>query len=332
MKIGCLGAGTWGFCLTALLASKGYEVVIWSRSESFVKKLSEIREHPKLPGYPVGSNVIFTSHLEDAVEDVDLILESVTSSGIRSVFTSLKDFIVPKVPIVLSSKGIEQKTGKLLSEVLLDVLGEDFRRCVGCLSGPTLAGEVIKGLPASIVSTGYDRDTVEQIQKAFSTERFRVYPNMDITGVEFGGAMKNIIAIACGISDGLGFGDNAKAALMTRGLHEVRKLAVARGCKVDTLNGLAGMGDLCVTCLSPLSRNYRFGHLVAKGLSPEDAKREVGAVVEGAYSCVSALEVGRELSVSLPISEAINNIIYHELTPKEAVKLLLSRTVKEEHL
>jgi glycerol-3-phosphate dehydrogenase (NAD(P)+) len=166
----------------------------------------------------------------------------------------------------------------------------------------------------------------------FATPYFRIYPNADINGVVFGGAMKNIMAIACGIADGLGFGDNTKAALMTRGLHEIRKLAVAKGCKPETLNGLSGMGDLCVTCLSTLSRNYMFGRLLAEGLGPQAAKEKIGMVVEGMYTCVSALQLGAKTQIPVPITQAVYSIIYEELNPRDAVKALLQRAIKEEHL
>ena len=170
------------------------------------------------------------------------------------------------------------------------------------------------------------------IHDLFTTPTFRIYPNSDIRGVCFGGAMKNIIAIACGIADGLGYGDNTKAALMTRGLHEIRKLCVVKNCKPETLNGLSGMGDLCVTCMSRHSRNYRFGRLIAEGLSPEGARQKIGMAVEGIYTCVSARELGHKYQIPVPITDATYEIIYEELNPREAVKALLTRTIKEEHL
>jgi glycerol-3-phosphate dehydrogenase (NAD(P)+) len=187
-------------------------------------------------------------------------------------------------------------------------------------------------LPTSVVCASYDPELMAVIAGAFNNEFFRVYPNADLNGVAFGGSMKNIIAIACGISDGLGFGDNTKAALMTRGLHEIRKLGVTKGCKQETLNGLSGLGDLCVTCLSKLSRNYMFGFYIAEGLSPAEAKDKVGMVVEGAYTCVSALQLGQKANIPLPITEAVYAILYSDLNPHQAVKALLQRAIKEEHL
>lgn len=332
MKICYLGAGAWGYTLASLLASKGYEVLSWDVSEETVHYLREKGEHPKLPGFPCPETLRFTTDLAEALDGCELLVEGVTSAGVRSVFQKVKEAGVPDCPLVLTSKGIEQGTGLLLSDILRDVLGEAHAPQIGCLSGPSIAMEVLKGLPTSVVCSGYDEATMMAIHTAFSTPRFRVYPNPDINGVELGGALKNIIAIACGAADGLGFGDNAKAALMTRGLHEMRKLAVIKGCKPDTLNGLAGMGDLCVTCLSTYSRNYRFGHLVAEGLTPDEAKKQIGMVVEGAYTCVSALELAEKAGIELPISQVVYMVTYKGLAPKDAVKMLLQRTTKEEYL
>ncbi|MEN9654990.1 MAG: hypothetical protein RL235_1102 [Chlamydiota bacterium] len=324
-----LGSGTWGFALATLLGSNGHTVTAWARNPILVKQLQTRREHPKLPGNLTDPNVHFVSDIEQALERADIIIESVTSAGIRSVFSSID---TKELPIVVTSKGIEQKTGLLLPEVIADIIGEPRSKRVGCLSGPSHAEEVMRKLPTSVVSSGYDMTFASRIMELFITPTFRVYPNSDIHGVCFGGAMKNIIAIACGISDGLGSGDNAKAALMTRGLHEIRKLCVVKQCRAETLNGLSGMGDLCVTCMSTHSRNYRFGRLIAEGLSPEGARQKVGMAVEGVYSCVSARELGIKYNIPVPITEVTYDIIYSELDPREAMKKLMQRAIKEEHL
>lgn len=333
MKVGYLGAGTWGVCLANLLANKGYELVVWCRKEKHANLLNTKREHPHLKGHILNPNITFTSDLSKALDQIDFLIESVTSSGIRTVFEQVKE-IAPnlKCPIILTSKGIEQNTGLLLLDVVLDVMGKSFKSHLGFLSGPSHAEEVIKEIPTTVVGAAFDPKVTHKIQELFATDKFRVYPNHDIKGVEFGGAMKNIIAIACGASDGLGFGVNSKAALMTRGLHEIRKLAIAKRCRAETINGLAGMGDLCVTCFSQFSRNYRFGNLIAKGLTMEQAKQEIGMVVEGAYTCVSALQISREVKVPLPITEAVYKVLYEGVEPMEAVKALLMREIKEEHL
>ncbi|HEY5235554.1 MAG TPA: NAD(P)H-dependent glycerol-3-phosphate dehydrogenase [Rhabdochlamydiaceae bacterium] len=331
-KICYLGAGTWGFCLASLLASKGYEVALWTKRDDFAKLLAKTRQHPKLPNFEAHPSVIPTSELADAVKDADFIVESVTSVGIRPVFEQIRKLGGGNCPIIITSKGIEQDSCLLLPEVVVDVMGPSHKKFVGCLSGPSHAEEVIEKLPTSVVCSAYEPDIMQQIHDLFSTPYFRVYPNSDINGVAFGGAMKNIIAIACGISDGLGFGDNTKAALMTRGLHEIRKLSVTKDAKSETLNGLSGLGDLCVTCLSKHSRNYKFGHFIAEGLSPEEAKKTVGMVVEGAYTCVAALQLAKKAHIAVPITEAIYSIIYENMNPRDAVKSLLQRAIKEEHL
>lgn len=331
-KIGYLGLGAWGYCLASLLANKGYEVIAWTIEENVIEHLEKKKEHPKMKGYKVPSTLAFTRNIEEALHKKDMVVEGVTSAGIRQVFQKIKECTIPECPLVLTSKGIEQNTGLLLSEVAVEVLGERHKKQIGCLSGPSLADEVLKGMPASVVCSSYNADVMFFIHEIFSTPTFRVYPNPDINGVELGGALKNIIAISCGISDGLGFGDNAKAALMTRGLHEIRKLAVAKGGKADTLNGLAGMGDLCVTCLSNYSRNYRFGRLIAEGFSPDEAKKKIGMVVEGMYTCLSAIQLAKKESIELPITEGIYKVLYEGISPHEAVKMLLQRATKEELL
>lgn len=329
MRVGYLGAGTWGFALACVLANNGHDVTVWTRDPAFAAELQKKRVHPKLPGLEAPASIRFTSDLQKAVQTAEVIIESVTSSGIRPVFTQVGKI---EVPIVLTSKGIEQGTGLLLPEVVSSVLGVEESPLVGCLSGPSHAEDIIMNLPTSVVCSAYDPDVMKMIQEIFTTPTFRIYPNGDLLGVCFGGAMKNIIAIACGIADGLGCGDNTKAALMTRGLHEIRKLCVVKNCQRETLNGLSGMGDLCVTCMSRHSRNYRFGRLVAEGFSPEGARQKIGMAVEGIYTCVSARELGHKHQIPVPITEATYQIIYGGLDPREAVKALLQRAIKEEHL
>lgn len=332
MKIAYLGAGTWGFSLANLLCEKGHDVTLWTSKEDFAQKLQTLRLHPKLPQGTAHPNLTITSDLEKTIDGAEFIIESVTSAGIRSVFNMVKPFYKKNTPIVITSKGIEQNSELLLPEVILEILGEDAKLSIGCLSGPSHAEEVIIKIPTSVVSASYDPDLMYKIADLFVTPYFRVYPNQDIQGVAFGGAMKNIIAIASGISDGLGFGDNTKAALMTRGLHEIKKLASTKGCLPETLNGLAGLGDLCVTCLSTLSRNYRFGKLIASGETSTSAKEKIGMAVEGMYTCVSAYQLAKHYNIPAPITEAVYAILYQDLNPTEAVKALLTRSIKEESL
>lgn len=332
MKIGCLGTGVWGFCIASLLASKGHTVTSWTRELDLADKLNRTREHPFLPGHPAPVNMSFTTDIQEAMDGIDLLVESVTSAGIRPVFEKIKSHRLPNCPIVLTSKGIEQGSGLILPQVIIEILGPESKKLVACLSGPSFAKEVIQHLPTLVVLAAYDAQLMQYICEVFSTNTFRVYPNSDVDGVSYGGALKNIIAISCGIAEGMGLGLSTRAALMTRGLHEIRKLATAYGCRAETINGLSGLGDLCLTCSSHISRNCHFGYLLAKGLTPQEAQKEIGMVVEGVYTCVSALQLSRQSHVSMPITEAVYKVIYDGLLVNDALKGLMERTVKEEHL
>ncbi|MBA2727292.1 MAG: NAD(P)-dependent glycerol-3-phosphate dehydrogenase [Parachlamydiaceae bacterium] len=332
MKIAYLGAGSWGFCLSSLLASKGYDVVCWTTKPKLAAELNATKKHPLLPAGPKFDNIKFTTDLAEALEGCDLLVESVTSAGIRPVFEKVKAIGVPHCPIIITSKGIEQNTGLILPSVVAEVLGEDVLARIGLLSGPSFAHDVVLGLPTSVVGSAFDYEIMMQICDVFMTKTFRVYPNSDIYGVAYGGALKNIVAIACGISDGLGLGPSARAALIARGLHEMRKLAEARGCQAHTLNGLSGLGDLVLTCSSPTSRNYSFGYRLGKGETPSEAEKEINMAVEGVYTCLSAWQLSQSVDVSMPITEAVYRIICGEMQPVDAVRILMQRTIKEEHL
>lgn len=331
-KIAYLGAGAWGFCLATLLATKGYNVVSWANNRALVDALNRGEEHPHLRGHRARSNMRFTTDITEAIQGADMIVEAVTASGIRPVFSMLASHKLPQCPLVLTSKGIEQNSELILPEIVIEVLGQEVKERVGCLSGPSYASEVVQGLPTSVVASGYLPATIDLIAQTFTTPTFRVYPNQDIQGVCYGGALKNVIAIACGISEGLGLGYSSKAALMTRGLHEIRKLAIAAGCRPDTINGLSGMGDVCLTCGSLISRNCRFGYLLAQGKTPKEAEKEIEMVVEGVYTAISALQLSQKFHVAMPITEIVYKIVYEDLKPTDAVKALMQRMIKEEHL
>lgn len=331
MKISVLGSGSWGFTLQLLLASNGHEVVSWTSKSDLCDQLNKERRHPLFPETEVLPSMRWTCDLHEAIQGADMLVESVTSSGLRPVFEKLKNEKIG-CPIVITSKGVEQASLLPLPDVLVDVLGEKFRDQIGILSGPSFAKEVIQQKPSSVVASSFNPQLAYTISNAFNTPTFRVYPNADIVGVALGGAMKNVIAVACGISDGLKFGVSARSALTTRGLHEMRKMAVACGGKAETINGLSGMGDLIATASSPLSRNYSFGRLLAEGKSSEEALKEIGQVVEGAYSALSFESLGRKLNIPVPITEAVYEIIYKKLPVPTAVKNLMQRQVKEEHL
>lgn len=333
MKIAYLGMGAWGYCLASLLAMKEEnEVVCWTTKPDLAQHLEKTREHPLLPGHHSTGKMVFTTDMAQALNHADIIVESVTSAGIRPVFEQVRSLGLPMCPIVVTSKGIEQDTGRTLPEVIIEVLGNDFRPLIGILSGPSFAQEVIRGLPTSVVGTAYSSNVMQKICEIFMTPTFRIYPNSDLLGVALGGALKNIIAIACGISEGLSLGWSSRAALMTRGLHEIRKLSVAKGCRPETINGLSGMGDLCVTCGSAISRNFRFGVLLAQGYSSEEAQKKIGMVVEGAYTCISALQLSKQYQISLPIAETVYEILQNRIRPIDAVRALMQRAIKEEHL
>ncbi|MDF2549965.1 MAG: hypothetical protein K0S07_1032 [Chlamydiales bacterium] len=329
MKIGYLGAGTWGFCLSSLLAANGHQVRTWTKQKDLATLLNEKREHPKLPGRICQGDLQFTSDMAECLDGIDLLIESVTSGGIRPVFEQVATYSID-CPICITSKGIEQGSGLILPEVVLSILPKNHS--IAVLSGPSHAEEVSRGLPTSVVASGLDSEGIRSVMEAFTSPTFRVYPNSDLRGVCMGGALKNVIAIAAGISDGLGFGFGAKAALVTRGLHEIRKLAVLKGCRPESFYGLAGLGDLVLTSFSPFSRNYRFGLLIAEGKSAEQAKAEIGMAIEGAYTCISAMQIAKKAGVPMPITEAIYAMLQGEMAPQEAVSRLMQRTIKEEHL
>jgi len=331
MKIGYLGAGTWGVCLASLLVGNGHKVKLWDRDKNHLNNLKMKRKHPKLPEHVIPQELEIIFEIEELFDGVDIVVESVTSNGIRVALEKMLLHKQPLCPFVITSKGLEQETGMLFPEIAKEIFTDKNKHLIGCISGPSHAEEVVKKMPTSLVCSAYSKQMMILLGEIFNNEYFRVYPNSDILGVSFGAAMKNIIAIACGISDGLGYGDNSKAALITRGLHEIRKLSVVKNADPLTLNGLSGLGDLCVTCLSKLSRNYRFGTLIAKGYNMQDAQNEIGMVVEGIYSCVSALQLARKNSIPIPISEAVYNILFDHMSPRDAVRSLLSRPIKEEH-
>lgn len=331
-RIAYLGMGTWGYCLASMLAKKGHSVKGWTPQRVLIQHIESHGEHPRFLGYKKPPLLSLSDDMAWVLDGSDVVVEAVTSAGLRPVFQKVKSFWRHPRLVVVTSKGIEQDSGKILPDVVAELLGVDEIPFVSALSGPSFAEEVMRELPTSVVAAAYNHTALLKVCELFSGPYFRVYPNEDVVGVAYGGALKNIIAIACGIAEGLALGYGCAAALMTRGLHEIRKLALARGAQAETLNGLSGMGDLCMTCSTPLSRNFRFGLLLARGASLEQAYADVGAVVEGAYSCKSALQLGRQHNVPLPITETVYKIVYERLAPLLAVDMLMQRTVKLEHL
>lgn len=326
--IGIIGAGSWGTALAITLAEKGHAVRIWDIDTEHVNALRRDRENVRfLPGISFPPALMVADTVSDALHEADIALFSVPAQHFRSAFQSAQQDLKPEMTVVNVAKGIEQKTLKRMSEIACE-MNPAVRYVV--LSGPSHAEEVGKLMPTTVAVGSRDRSLAEYIQDVFITENFRVYTCDDVTGMELGGALKNIIALGAGISDGMGFGDNAKAALMTRGLAEMARLGVAMGADPATFSGLTGVGDLIVTCTSMHSRNRRCGIMIGEGVSPEEATRKVGMVVEGVFTTEAAYELAQSVGVEMPITETIYRVIRGELDARSAVSLLMRRDRKHE--
>ncbi len=328
-KVGVLGAGSWGTALAILLHNNGHEVTVWSINEEEVEMLSTKREHAgKLPGVHIPEGICFTNVLEEAMTEMDVLVLAVPSPFTRATARSMKPYVAEGQKIVNVAKGIEESTLMTLSEQIEEELpGTD----VAVLSGPSHAEEVSRQMPTTCVVGARSKETAEYLQKMFMSEVFRVYTSPDILGIELGGSLKNVIALAAGVADGLGYGDNTKAALITRGITEIARLGVKMGGKIQTFSGLTGIGDLIVTCASQHSRNRKAGFLIGQGKTMQEAMDEVQMVVEGVYSTKAAVKLGEKYDVSLPIIEQVNNILFEGKSAKEAVKELMLRDGRIEH-
>jgi glycerol-3-phosphate dehydrogenase (NAD(P)+) len=323
----------WGFCLARHLALNGHEVTGWTIEPEIMASLRRGDDHPHLMRSCRGIPIRLVTTIEEAIQDADVIVESVTTGGLREVLTKLHA-LTPRllVPLVLTSKGIEQKTHLIPPDVVNDVFGEASKGHVAMLSGPSFAAEVARHLPTAVVCGCWNPTVADMVIQLFSSQTFRVYPNSDIRGVAYGGALKNVIAISCGVAEGLGLGTGAMAALVTRGLHEMVKLAIAESCQQQTLYGLSGLGDLYLTCSSPMSRNFKFGQLLSTGLTRNEAEKKIGMVVEGAYTSTAAKELSVQHGIQMPITEAVFDILAGHISATEAVTRLMQRHVKDEHL
>ena len=326
-KVGVIGAGSWGIALSFLLHNNGHEVTVWSALPEEIRELREKREHHTLPGLILPEDMVFTEDLETAMKDQDLLVTAVPSVYVRGTAEKMRPFLRKGQIVVNVAKGIEEKTLNTLSQELEEELpGAD----VAVLSGPSHAEEVSRGLPTTCVAGARSRKTAEYVQSLFMSEVFRVYTSPDVLGIELGGALKNVIALAAGIADGLGYGDNTKAALITRGIAEIARLGTAMGGKFETFCGLSGIGDLIVTCASMHSRNRRAGILIGKGYTMEEAMKEVQMVVEGVYSAKAALALARKYYMAMPIIEQVNQVLFEGKPASEAVKELMLRDPREE--
>ncbi|MDO5417436.1 MAG: NAD(P)H-dependent glycerol-3-phosphate dehydrogenase [Lachnospiraceae bacterium] len=320
--IGVIGSGTWGTALALLLQAKGHQVTIWSAIEKEVESLSKERKHPNLPGMSIPEEIEITGNLETAMKEKELLVMAVPSVYVRQTAAKMKPWCKDGQIIVDVAKGIEESTLMTLSQIIEEELP---MADVAVLSGPSHAEEVSRGLPTTCVAGAHSRKTAEFIQDTFMNEVFRVYTSPDMLGIELGGSLKNVIALAAGIADGLGYGDNTKAALITRGITEIARLGTAMGGDFRTFCGLTGIGDLIVTCASMHSRNRRAGILIGQGKTMEEAMAEVHMVVEGVYSAKAALKLSRKYQEAMPIIEQVNQVLFEGKPAREAVNDLMLR-------
>lgn len=327
-KVSVLGAGSWGTALSLLLCKNGHEVTLWSALEDEVRMLCEKREHEsKLPGVRLPEDMKITTDLEDSLQDPDVAVLAVPSPFTRSTAHRMAPFVKKGQIIVNVAKGVEEHTLMTLSEII----SEEIPQADVCvLSGPSHAEEVGKGLPTTCVVSAEKRETAEYLQGIFMSPVFRVYTTPDILGVELGGALKNVIALAAGTADGLGYGDNTKAALITRGIAEISRLGTKMGARAETFYGLSGIGDLIVTCASVHSRNRKAGYLMGKGYTMQEAMDEVKMVVEGVYSARAAKSLAEKYQVEMPIIEEVNKVLFEDKPAADAVRDLMLRDKKVE--
>ncbi len=328
-KVSILGAGAWGSAIAILLGNNGHEVTLWSALASEVELLKKERElKDKLPGVKLPDSVTISEDLESSCKDKDLIVFAVASPYVRKTAKMASRYIKENQIVVNVGKGIEEST----LDTLTDILKEELNNAdVAVLSGPSHAEEVSRGIPTTCVVGADSKATAYFIQDVFMSERFRVYTSPDVIGIELGGSIKNVIALAAGIADGLGFGDNTKAALMTRGIAEISRLGIAMGGKIETFAGLSGVGDLFVTCTSRHSRNRKAGYLIGKGYNMEEAMAEVKQVVEGVYSAKAALALAKKHNIEMPIVEQVNMVLFENKSAEEAVADLLLRDKRREY-
>lgn len=327
-KVSVIGAGSWGTALAILLEKNGHQVTLWSHREEEAKELAKSREHKsKLPGVEIPEEIEIIGNLESALREKDVIVFAVPSVAVRSTAKKVAPYVKEGQLIVNVAKGIEETTLMTLT----DIIEEEIPGAKGCvLSGPSHAEEVSRGLPTTCVVGAKDKETAEFLQNIFMSPVFRVYISPDILGIELGGALKNVIALAAGTADGLGYGDNTKAALITRGITEIARLGIAMGAKADTFYGLSGIGDLIVTCASKHSRNRKAGYLMGQGRNMQQAMDEVNMVVEGVYSAKAGLALSQKYKVEMPIIEQVNKVLFEGKAPADAVRELMVRDKKIE--
>jgi glycerol-3-phosphate dehydrogenase (NAD(P)+) len=331
-SITLFGAGSWGTALAVHLARAGRDVTLWARRAEAAAEIRETRRNPRyLPEVEVPASVRVTASLDAAAGASDLWAIAVPSQNVREMAERLRERTHPHVTVVSLAKGIENASLLTMSQVLREVLDEPERDRIGVLYGPSHAEEVAEGRPTTVVAAAPDADVAARLQRAFMTNRLRVYVNTDVIGVEIGGSAKNVLAIAAGISDGVGYGDNAKAALVTRGIAEIRRLGVALGASPETFAGLAGIGDLVVTCMSRHSRNRHLGEQIGRGKTLDEVLEGMDMVAEGVRTTQSIHDLARRHEVEMPITEAVHAILFENRRPAEMVKELMTRSAKHEY-
>jgi len=327
-KVGVIGAGSWGTALALLLHTNGHQICVWSIVESEIEMLKKEHEHKdKLPGVKLPEDMEFTTDLKSAIEGMDMLVLAVPSPFTRSTSKLMSRYVADGQVIVNVAKGIEEGTLMTLSEIIEQEIPQAD---VAVMSGPSHAEEVGRKIPTTIVVGAKTKKTAEFISTCFMNQVFRVYISPDVLGIELGGSLKNVVALAAGIADGLGYGDNTKAALITRGIAEIARLGMAMGGKLETFSGLSGIGDLIVTCASMHSRNRRAGMLIGQGRTMEEAMAEVKMVVEGVYSAKAAMGLAEKYNIQLPIIEQVNKVLFEGKSAAEAVRELMLRDKKSE--
>jgi len=327
-KVGVIGAGSWGTALALLLYTNGHQICVWSIVESEIEMLKKEHEHKdKLPGVKLPEDMEFTTDLKSAIEGMDMLVLAVPSPFTRSTSKLMSRYVADGQVIVNVAKGIEEGTLMTLSEIIEQEIPQAD---VAVMSGPSHAEEVGRKIPTTIVVGAKTKKTAEFISTCFMNQVFRVYISPDVLGIELGGSLKNVVALAAGIADGLGYGDNTKAALITRGIAEIARLGMAMGGKLETFSGLSGIGDLIVTCASMHSRNRRAGMLIGQGRTMEEAMAEVKMVVEGVYSAKAAMGLAEKYNIQLPIIEQVNKVLFEGKSAAEAVRELMLRDKKSE--
>ncbi len=332
MKISVIGAGSFGTALAKVLADNGHEIHLWSYEKETADEINQNRINSIfLPDIILPVNIVASSNLEDVLKGSRFVLSVVPTQVVSSVWENGKNFLEKDAILVSASKGIEKKTHRIVSDILEGILGPEWKPNLAYLSGPTFARELAMKVPTAVTIAGYNESRIQEIQKIFHNEYFRVYGIHDVVGVELGGALKNVIAVATGVSDGLKLGYNTRAALITRGLAEIARLGVAMGAEPMTFMGLAGMGDLVLTCTGDLSRNRTVGIKLGQGMTLQNIMSEMKMVAEGVPTTESAYELSKIKNVDMPITEAMFRILYENKDPKDVIKDLMSRKLKFEH-